>query len=288
MVVSIITHRTSASYARFVKGTVHSQEFQRHVLNTGSLMFAYAHASKAAVELTDAYLSTWVRLLSLFHAVGISKLQSRRARPVPLGVIDLDGLDAGTVKTFWEEAELRPELVIQWIQASAVQAIGDGVLVIGPPIAAQIWVQLCMAYDGYMQALRLVEVPFPFPYVQLAEIILFVHCFLTPIVLVGLTEEPVWCGVFSILISWLMLSLNKIAANITDPYGHSHDSLDMDIMQEDLNKKLLLLSRPSTREVPTLNLWAKDVCVEKAIPGDVLSYVLLGKDPGALEGENKN
>lgn len=259
LVFFLISHRTAASYARYVQGSELSQDFQKHVMSAGSLLFAYSHAAKCSEEVIENYHSTWVRLLSLLHAVGISKLHGHRSKPVPLEVIDMEGLDDETLKTFWAEPDNQVELVMNWMQASAVKSIGDNLLIIGPPIAAQVWVQLCAAYGAYMRALRLVEVPFPFPYVQLVEILIIIHCILTPIVFCGFSHEPVWNGIFCFLVAWMVLGLNKIASRVTDPYGFTKDSLDLDVMQEDINMRLLMLARPSTREVPKLSDIAKHV-----------------------------
>lgn len=285
----LLTHRTVASYERWVKGADWSQDFTNHVLSAGSLLFAYSHGRKVMCcapgtckhvkcsdEVIEKYHNTWLRLLSLLHAVGIAKLHGRRAAPLPLEVIDMEGLDASTVKSFWEEGTNQVELVMNWTQSSAVRSIGDGVIVVGPPIASLVWVQLCEAYGSYMAALRIVEVPYPFPYVQLAEVLLFIHCILTPLVFCKFSYEPIWNGVFCFLIAWLLLTVNKIASRLQEPYGLSADALDLDVMQEDINMRLLMLARPSTRAVPVLSSIAKNVTSSKAQAASAKSFVLVG------------
>lgn len=276
LVFFLIQHRTNGSHSRFVTGTQLSQDFQQRLMNAGSLLFAYSHHSKASAEMIDSYHSRWMRLLSLLHAVGISKLHGSKSRPIALEIIDVEGLDEATQKTLWGDSTTQFELVMNWMQASSVKGIDDGVLVIAPPIAAQVWLNLTKAYDAYMRALRLVEVPYPFPYVQLTEILIVIHCIVTPIVMCGFTFTPGWSALFAGLIAWIMLSINKIASRVTDPYGRTSDALDLDVLQKGFNSRLILLGLPSTRKVPTLSARAKLVHVGKVMSSSVLSMVHVG------------
>lgn len=253
MIGFLVIFRTQQSYSRFWEGARHIKSFQSELFVTGSNLLAFTRASKAEKEKIEKFHNVLVRLLSVLHAVALSKLHGHASVEAWLDVIDLQGLDANSLDTLWQEKECKVELLLQWVQSLTVDAIGDGVLVIAPPILSRIFQNLSNGLSAFNNAYRLVEVPYPFPYMQTTELLLLMHCIVTPMVMCDFTVEPAWTGVFSFLVAIILLSLNKIASELEDPYGNDYNDLDLNNMQEELNLRLLMLMRSSTRVVPKCN-----------------------------------
>merc|ERR1712228_1087503 len=74
-----------------------------------------------------------------------------------------------------------------------------------------------------------------------------------PIVIQSFADGPYWAGICSFLAIFVLWSLNFIAAELENPFSQSENVLDMMMLQDEFNKRLLLLITPTTSKVPTLS-----------------------------------
>merc|ERR1740121_2714637 len=95
--------------------------------------------------------------------------------------------------------------------------------------------------------------PLPFPYMQVMEIMLLFHWIVTPFLTSIWVETPLWAGILTFLQIFFFWSLNTIAGELENPFGEDVNDLPAEELQLEMNKRLLLLLRPSTQRTPHLS-----------------------------------
>lgn len=264
LVAFLVTFRTGRAYDRFWKGANYIKKMQAEYFVTASNLVAFCRASSAPEKQT--FQHTLIRLLSMLHAVSLHQLEvggdgvNVSETPAPrTDLIDAYGVDINTIQVLKHE-ECRVELIVQWIQSLTVDGIKTGVCTIPPPILSRIFQNLSNGLTAYYSAYRVTEVPFPFPYVQTSEVVLLVNIVVTPIVIQSFSTGPLWAGICSFLTTFVLWSLNFIAAELENPFSQTVNVLDMNLLQIEFNKRLKLLLKKHTNKVPTLS----DTCIMDA------------------------
>lgn len=260
----LVTFRTGKAYDRFWNGANYIKSMQAEYFVTASNLVAFCRHS--SVPEKQAFQHTLVRLLSMLHAVSLHQLEvggdgvNISKTPAPKHhLIDAFGVDQNTIQALRDE-ECRVELIVQWIQSLTVDGIKTGVCTIPPPILSRIFQNLSNGLTSYYSAYRVTEVPFPFPYVQATDFTLLIHIVVTPIVLQSFSAGPLWAGISSFLTTFVLWSANFIAAELENPFNQTVNVLDMNLLQTEFNKRLILLLKTHTNRVPTLS----DSCIMDA------------------------
>lgn len=257
LIAFLITFRTQSCYNRYWHGAEHLKHMQAEFFVTASNLIAFSRPSKCSAEQVSEFQNILVRLVSLLHAVCLSRLGGEEMN-MSNHLVDAKGLDILSLHTLWTQ-EPKVELLLQWIQSLTVDAHTAGVVPIAPPILSRVFQNLGNGMTAFYMASRLVEVPYPFPLVQTTDVLLICHLLTTPIVMCNLTHEPVWSGFFSFIIALMFLSVNVIARELEDPYNNKINSLNLLEMQGDINKRLKMLVRAPTKIVPKLSAEAKAI-----------------------------
>merc|ERR1711879_593939 len=96
-------------------------------------------------------------------------------------------------------------------------------------------------YANFNMAMKIATVPYPFPYMQTTELLLFLNWLIAPVVVVAFTTTPFWAGIFTFLDTFALWCLNSIAAELENPYGEGVNYLRFGEMQNRMNKRLITL-----------------------------------------------
>uniref|UniRef100_A0A7S1AGP5 Uncharacterized protein n=1 Tax=Noctiluca scintillans TaxID=2966 RepID=A0A7S1AGP5_NOCSC len=120
----------------------------------------------------------------------------------------------------------------------------------------------------YHDAMKCVEVPFPFPYTACTDILLIIHWAVTPLVLCSWTSGPLWAALFTFIMVFVLWSLHFIAGELENPFGCDVNDLHMTEMQREINMNLIRLVKDGNRQTPRL-------CVDHRIAALRLSDELL-------------
>merc|ERR1712232_1318293 len=151
------------------------------------------------------------------------------------------------------KSEMKVELLFEWIQQLVVENISSGVLSIPPPILSRSFQELANGMVEHHNALKIAEIPYPFPYAQVCDCVLLAHWILTPIVTAVWVSHPVWAGVFSFVQVFILWSLNLTAIEIENPYGRDANDISGEHLQKQFNKELMLLVQPETERTPKMS-----------------------------------
>eukprot|EP00930_Biecheleria_cincta_P058079 TRINITY_DN4392_c0_g2_i1.p1 TRINITY_DN4392_c0_g2~~TRINITY_DN4392_c0_g2_i1.p1 ORF type:complete len:382 (+),score=75.83 TRINITY_DN4392_c0_g2_i1:76-1221(+) len=257
VVLFLVTFRTSTAYDRFWNGANNIKKMQAEYFVTASNLVAFCRASSAPEK--KEFQHKLIRLLSMLHAASLHQLEvggdgvniAKTAAP-KTDLIDAHGVDMNTIKVLKDE-ECRVELIVQWIQSLTVDGIKTGVCTIPPPILSRIFQNLSNGLTAYYSAYRVTEVPYPFPYVQITEVTLLANVIVTAIVIQSFSQGPLWSGICAFLTTFVLWSVNFIAAELENPFSQTVNVLDMSQLQIEFNKRLKLLLKKHTNTVPTLS-----------------------------------
>jgi len=261
----LVVFRTSQAYSRFWDGATSTHRMRAEWCDAASAITAFTKHSKADAQRTSRFLNTLIRLFSLMHAMALGELGGETTEDAPfrfLELIDNVALDSQSWRAL-QNTDYKVAMVFQWIQAHIVDNISTGVLSIPPPILSRAFQELANGMVAHHEAMKISEVPFPFPYAQACDCLLIMHWLMTPFITVQYTANVYSAAVFSLVQVFILWSLTNIAVEIEHPFGNDANDLNSTHMQHDMNVHLLLLLNQAAQRVPILT--------EEAVMGEILS-----------------
>lgn len=255
----LVVFRTSQAYTRFWSGCTSTHQMRAEWFDACSQLMAFCRVSKANREQVAAFQGRIVRLFSMLHAAALAELEEinqdvdhlEEVHAFQYKLIDPHGLDESALRRLKNSAS-KVELVFTWIQLLLVENIDNGVLSITPAVLSRSFQVLSSGMVAFFDAIKITYSPFPFPYAQTCDFLLFIHWCMCPVVLAQWVEHPAWAGVYTFMQVFILWSLNFIACEIENPFGTDANDLDGWSMQEEMNCHLLLLMNKETLEIPVL------------------------------------
>mmetsp|Transcript_107693 Transcript_107693/g.347612 ORF Transcript_107693/g.347612 Transcript_107693/m.347612 type:complete len:463 (-) Transcript_107693:106-1494(-) len=247
--------RTSQCYSRFWEACGYCAEMRRQWHDAASAIVAFSTGSACSEEELWRFRHLIVRLFSMFHAAALLELRGNHTGDsscLGLKLIDPDGIDAASLRTL-KMVDCKVALILQWIQVVVVDSIKTGVLNIAPPILTRVFQMLGDGMIPFEHAQRISGVPFPFPYLQICDLLLFVHWAMTPIIVQAWSSSPGWAAIFGFVMVFFYWALNWIADELEVPFGGDDNDLDFEELQLDMNAHLLVLLAPTSVRPPLLS-----------------------------------
>jgi hypothetical protein len=166
-------------------------------------------------------------------------------------LIDPEGIDEESLK-YLKKCDSKVELLVVWIQNLLIERNRDEVIKLPPPVMSRILQVFENGMSAFHDAVRITQVPFPFPYTQTCDILLVMHWIAAPMVTPQWCKAVFWTGFFVTLQVFILWALNSIASEIENPFGSDANDLDGECMQEEMNAHLLLLVDAGEVKVPRL------------------------------------
>merc|ERR550514_230918 len=114
----------------------------------------------------------------------------------------------------------RPLLVLEWINELVSQTQPD--LMTPPPVLSRVYQELSNGMLGFNQSLKLADVPFPFVFAQILQMMLTFFCLVAPLVVSVITGVRLdhWLTPFiATLVVMGFWSLNEMAKELENPFG---------------------------------------------------------------------
>jgi len=164
-------------------------------------------------------------------------------------VIDNDGMEDGSL-LFLEGNSEKCEIILQWIQRLTMDMTRSGVVVAPPPIVSRVFQELSRGIVNLNNARKIADIPFPFPYAQMASVMLGMHLIVAPIVAASLMNSLGWAVVLTFFPIYAFWGLNYIAAEIEAPFGDDPNDLPLVAMMNDMNTSLWMLLDKRTQLPP--------------------------------------
>lgn len=254
MLSLIIVFRTSQVYVRFWEGAGSAHQLMGDLFVGTSNLVAYTRVSQCGDEEIGVFVQTLIRLVSLLSSVMLAELEGRNPDETRLAesfeLIDINGLER-TKLIHLKRSLDRPEIVFQWVKGLIVDNIKSGVLSIPPPILTRVFQELDHGMSLFHDALKLANVPFPYPYVITIDLFLCLHTVLTPAFLLALTT-PIPACIYVFVLVFVLWSMHLIASELENPYEGGANDLNMKEMQFTLNRRLLEICNRDSQDPPAL------------------------------------
>lgn len=248
--------RTNRAIARFWEGTGLLHQMRGEWFDSVSCCVAFSRASLAArpVEVQN-FRHTLVRLMSLAHRSSLEEISGDDIGL--LETIDTLGLDDATLKHLKRCRDVhgfnRVEVLLHMMQNLITQGLDSGVLKIPPPILSRVYQTLSRGFVNLLNAKKIVDTRFPFPYAQTIAALLFIHVFLTPVMLTGLFTSPLWAATFSFMPLFGLWCLNYVAIELENPFGRDDNDLPLEHFQWEMNNCLMMLVEVHSDLLPSLS-----------------------------------
>jgi len=256
----LIVFRTRIAYKRFWEGCTATHKMRAEWIEAASTICAFCAHSSASKEVVMRFKQLVVRLFSVLHLMSLALVEDSDDLDEvfchSLELIDPSGIDTKS----WNALKLchhKPQLVFTWLEAVLVENIKTGVLTIPPPIASRVFQEIAAGMVQLQEAQKITYVPFPFPYAQTCDLLLFMHWLACPAVTVQYATGILQSLAFSFIQVFFVWSLNNIAIELEVPFGSDANDLDPADMQRTMNDHLLLLLSPAAMATPELSDKAK-------------------------------
>jgi len=244
----LVGFRAQQGYARFWEGTGLLHQMRGEWFDTVSNCVTFSIGAKAdkPVEVM-AFRHTLVRLMSLAHGAALEEISGNQAK---LQVIDMFGLDANTLGHLKECSEVhnfnKVEVILHLTQSLITQALQNDVMKIPAPVCSRVYQTLSRGFVNLLNAKKITDTKFPFPFVQVISVMLLSQIFLTPMMLSAVITNRVILPIVAFLPVFGMFSLNYIAMQLENPFGDDDNDLPLDHFQHEMNTCLLMLLHPNT------------------------------------------
>mmetsp|Transcript_57622 Transcript_57622/g.89698 ORF Transcript_57622/g.89698 Transcript_57622/m.89698 type:complete len:610 (+) Transcript_57622:83-1912(+) len=260
----LIVFRTSQSYNRFWDGCTSTHQMRAEWFDGCSSLLAFCRHSQVSETNILVFQNTLVRLFSMLHSAALAEIEDSSSphiddvKSFQFDLVDVEGIDAESLKAV-KACEAKVELIFQWIQQLIVENINTGVLSIPPPILSRSFQEIANGMVAFHDAMKISQIPFPFPYAQTCDFLLWLHWFVVPFVVSQWCKEPWWAFVFSFIQVFVLWVLNFIAVELENPFGCDANDIDGGEMQSEMNQLLMLLMSPACKRTPRLQPHWRDL-----------------------------
>jgi predicted membrane chloride channel (bestrophin family) len=244
----LLAFRTKTAFRRFWEGTGLLHQMRGEWFDTVSNCVTFSIAAKPSKPaMVNSFRHSLVRLMSLCHGSALEEIAENSIR---LEVIDIAGLDFGTLSHLQECDQKygfnKVEVMLHLVQSLITKALDDGVIKIPPPIASRVYQTISRGFVNLLNAKKITDTKFPFPYAQLISGLLFLDTVLTPIMIGQAVRSKVLAAIFTFIPIFGMYSLNFIASELENPFGTDENDLPLTVFQDEMNSCLLMLLHPNT------------------------------------------
>jgi len=255
----LVVFRTSQAYSRFWEGASSMHKMGAEWFDASSSLVAYCKFSQEPDYVILRFQNTLVRLFSMLHAVALAEIEDAGnfasaddVEAFTMELIDAESIDPGSLRAIRDSGS-RVELVFQWIQQYVVVNIQTKVLSVPPPILSRSFQEIATGMVHFHEAMKISNVPFPFPYAQTCDILLMMYWVFVPFVVAQWVHTFWWAAIFSFIQVFTLWTLNLIAVELENPFGTDANDIDGYRLQLDMNNHLRLLLFDDSRRIPTLS-----------------------------------
>jgi len=257
----LIVFRTSQAYNRFWEGCTSTHKMGVEWFDSCAALVAFTKASIAPPEQTLAFQHTLIRLFSMLHAAALGEIEDcgegdedvhySAVEAFKMELLDPDAIDELSLETV-RDSNAKVELIFQWIQQLVVENMATGVMCIPPPILTRAFQEIAAGMVHFHDAMKISNVPFPFPYAQTCDSILMMHWLLTPFIVCSWVGSFWWATIFSFMQVFTLWTLNLIAIELENPFGRDPNDIDGERMQLVMNNHLRMLISDAQVRTPSL------------------------------------
>jgi putative membrane protein len=247
----VLIFRTSKCYLRFWQCATSVSTMRAMMCEAASSLIVFTNMSKAPEQEIMYFRHKIVRLTSLLHATCLASFCDRETR---FEIIDIKSFCQEDLNYLQEasSAKMRVDIVYTWLNVLVMKSLASGLLNVPPPILSRVFQQFEKGMVEFHQVQQVMSIPFPFPYAQMAVVLLLAMVVCTPIAMCFWTGHPVSTACLTFVAIVCLTSLELIADELDNPFGDDANDLPCMEFQAELNSSLALLVTPIVDTVPDL------------------------------------
>jgi len=259
-VLIMLGFRTKEAYARFWESTTLLHQMQGEWFESVSCLFAFSASAlpKKGNEVAD-FRHTLVRLMSLMHGFALEEIKDDGK--VTYDVLDVMGLDNATLRLLVNMKRRhgtdRVAVIMHMVQMLMTYNMDIGVLNVAPPILSRVYQTLSRGLVNFINAQKISDTMFPFPFAQLTALFVLSQTFLLPIIITGFMESKVLAPLVAFVPLFGMHCLNFTAMELEMPFGNDPNDLPLEKLQNKMNISLLMLIRDTSDHIAHIDAKAK-------------------------------
>mmetsp|Transcript_14510 Transcript_14510/g.26021 ORF Transcript_14510/g.26021 Transcript_14510/m.26021 type:complete len:474 (-) Transcript_14510:202-1623(-) len=211
----VVVFRSQLAYGRFFQALTSYHRMKSRLLDLSIQTKSFCVSNEPDAVKLKAHVFRWVKL---FHKLALCELRGGYVHGMHLENLltpeECKALSATRSKNL---------VVTSWIARALAENIQQ--LSVPAPVASRLF-QLASEADLELNGAILIAVsPFPFPYAQIASILLVVWAVITPIFMVRFLHEVVFVSMFlSFLATWIIFGVNESATQLENPFdGDDND-----------------------------------------------------------------
>jgi len=251
----MIMFRTRQAFARFWEGTGLLHQMRGEWFDTVSNCVTFSITARPSKpEEVTSFRHTIIRIMSLCHG---SALEEIAGNNIQLESIDTFGLDDGTLNHLQEchneYGFNKVEVMLHLLQSLITTAHHEGVLHVPPPILSRVYQTISRGFVNLLNAKKIQDTKFPFPYAQLIAFLLVVLAIVTPLMMSILVQNKFMAGFFTFMPMFGLYCLNFAAIELEDPFGTDDNDLPLEHFQTEMNNCLMMLLHPNTDLIATVS-----------------------------------
>lgn len=248
----LVVFRTQQAYSRFWEGVTLLHKAKGDWLNATSCIMAFCTEDPDRKEEVYEFQHYIVRLMSLLHCAAMQQVTYGLGHD-EFEVLDFTGLEQAKLDFLVTHPDNQCLILMQWVQRSIVKSVTNDLLPIAPPIMSRAFQQLGDGYTNLIDAQKITDIPFPFPFAQMVTLLLMVASLVTPCICAFNIESKFAAGGFTFLSVFGFWSLNYIAGEIERPFGDDANDLPIDALQCEMNRDLKVLLDVNAQSPPSFS-----------------------------------
>lgn len=252
----LVVFRTSQAYSRFWEGATQTHKMGAEWFDACSSLMAFCKHSDAPAEDIRGFQNLLIRLFSMLHACALGDIEDSpdeedldKIVAMNLNLVDAASIDEDSLRAV-QDSNAKVELIFQWIQQLVVVNLKKGVLTIPPPILSRSFQEIATGMVHFHEAMKISDVPFPFPYAQTCDCLLLLHWVMVPFVVSQWVTRPWFAALFCFIQVFTLWTLNLIAVELENPFGSDANDIDGYYMQSRFNNSLRLLVKIERMPMP--------------------------------------
>mmetsp|Transcript_47017 Transcript_47017/g.90718 ORF Transcript_47017/g.90718 Transcript_47017/m.90718 type:complete len:585 (+) Transcript_47017:46-1800(+) len=252
--ISLIGYRTSQAVGRFWEGTSLLHAMRGEWFDSASCLATFSTRSRGQKPReVDQFRQTLLRLMSLCHGSALDEIKMEQKEFFE--ALDITGLDTATLRILHNcssQGWNRVEVLLHMIQVLVIDAFDKQIICVPAPILSRVYQTLSRGFVNLLNAKKIRDTQFPFPYAQLIAVLLISLVFLTPLVMSMVFSDQIgWCILSTFMPVFSLLCLNYTAAELEMPYGTRENDLPLHDFQMEMNSSLLMLIHLDSDHVPS-------------------------------------
>ncbi|CAE7910521.1 unnamed protein product [Symbiodinium necroappetens] len=234
---ALLVFRINRAMERFWEGTGLLHQMRGEWFDAVSCCVTFSRASMVSrPQDTMRFRHAIVRLMSLCHGSALEEIGGEDGDFCE--TIDSHGLATRTLEHLTDCAEEydfnRVEVLLHMIQSLITHNLDVGVLKVQPPILSRVYQTLSRGFVNLLNAKKIADTRFPFPFAQLISALLFLHIVLLPVLISAVISQAWLAFTFTFLPIFSMCCLNYIGVELENPFGRDDNDLPLKHFQDPL------------------------------------------------------